>query len=76
MHHGDRGSRRLSVRHAGRLAEAGIAPSVGSVDDSPDAAPAETVIGLVGTQAIRRRGPWRGLDAVELATPDTAARNL
>jgi putative transposase len=29
---------------------------------------AETVIGLYKTEAIRRRGPWRSVDDVELAT--------
>lgn len=29
---------------------------------------AETVIGLFKTEVIRRRGPWKGLEAVEFAT--------
>ena len=29
---------------------------------------AETVNGLYKTEHIRRRGPWRGIEAVELAT--------
>jgi putative transposase len=29
---------------------------------------AESVIGLYKTELIRRRGPWRGLDDLELAT--------
>ena len=29
---------------------------------------AETVIGLLKTEVIRMRGPWRGLDDVEYAT--------
>jgi putative transposase len=29
---------------------------------------AECVIGLYKTEVIRRRGPWKGLDDVELAT--------
>jgi putative transposase len=33
-----------------------------------DNALAETVIGLFKTEVIRRRGPWRSLDAVEFAT--------
>ena len=52
----------------GQLAEAGIEPSVGSVGDSFDNALAETVIGLFKTEVIRRRGPWRSLEAVEFAT--------
>ena len=47
---------------------AGIEPSVGSVGDSYDNARAETVNGLFKTEVIRRRGPWRSLEAVECAT--------
>ena len=66
--HSDRGSQHLAIRYTERLAEAGIEPSVGSVGDSFDNALAETVIGLFKTEVIRRRGPWRGLEAVEFAT--------
>lgn len=57
----------LSIRCTERLGEAGIAPSVGSVGDSCDNALAETVIGLFRTEIIRRLGPWRNLEAVEIA---------
>jgi transposase InsO family protein len=50
------------------LAEAGIEPSVGSVGDSYDNALAETINGLFKTEVVRRRGPWRSVEAVELAT--------
>ncbi len=36
VHHSDRGSQYLSMRYSDRLAEAGIAPSVGSRGDSYD----------------------------------------
>ena len=36
--------------------------------DAFDNALAETVIGLYKTEVIRRRGPWRTLEAVEFAT--------
>ena len=68
VHHSDRGSQYLSVRYTERLAEAGIEPSVGSVGDSYDNALAETINGLFKTEVIRRRGPWRNLEAVEFAT--------
>jgi putative transposase len=58
----------VCIRYTERLAEAGIEPSVGSVGDSYDNALAESVIGLFKTEAIRRRGPWRSLEAVEFAT--------
>jgi transposase InsO family protein len=68
VHHSDRGVQYLSIRYTERLAEVGIEPSVGSVGDSYDNALAESVIGLYKTEVIRRRGPWRNLEAVEFAT--------
>jgi len=68
VHHSDRGVQYLSIRYTERLAEAGIEPSVGSRGDSYDNALAESVIGLFKTEVIRRRGPWRSLEDVELAT--------
>ncbi len=58
----------LSIHYTERLAGAGIEPSVGSRGDSYDNALAETVIGLYKTDLIRKRGPWKGLEDVELAT--------
>lgn len=68
VHHSDRGVQYLSIRYIGRLAEAGIEGSVGTVGDSYDNALAETIIGLYKTEVIRRRGPWRSIDDVEFAT--------
>lgn len=68
IHHSDRGGQYVSIRYTERLAAAGIESSVGSVGDSYDNALAETIIGLYKTELIRQRGPWRCLDAVELAT--------
>jgi putative transposase len=70
VHHSDRGMQYLSMRYTNRLADAGIAPSVGSRGDSYDNALAESVIGLFKTEVIRRMGPWRHLEAVEFATLD------
>jgi transposase InsO family protein len=67
-HHSDRGVQYVSIKYTERLAEAGIEPSVGSVGDSFDNALAETVIGLFKAEVMRRRGPWRSLEAVEFAT--------
>jgi transposase InsO family protein len=69
-HHSDRGGQYVSIRYTEPLLEAGIKPSVGSVGDSYDNALAETVIGLFKTEVIRRRGPWRNMEAVEFATLD------
>ena len=68
VHHSDRGVQYVSIHYTERLADAGIDPSVGSVGDSYDNALAETINGLFKTEVIRRRGPWRSLEAVELAT--------
>ena len=66
--HADAGSQYTSVRYTERLADAGAAPSVGSVGDAYDNALAESEIGLFKTEVIRRRGPWRNADDVEVAT--------
>ena len=68
VHHSDRGSQYVSIRYSERLAEAGIAPSVGSKGDSYDNALAETINGLYKAELIHRRGPWRTRESVELAT--------
>ena len=68
MHHSDAGSQYTSIRYTERLAEAGVVASIGSVGDAYDNAMAETINGLYKTELIRRRGPWRGLDDVEIAT--------
>ena len=56
------------MRYTERLAEAGIAPSVGSRGDSYNNALAESVIGPFKTEVIQRKGPWRHLEAGEFAT--------
>ncbi len=71
--HSDKGSQYVSIRYTERLLEPGIEPSVGGVGDSYDNALAETVIGLFKTEVIRRRGPWRSLEAVEFATLEWVA---
>ena len=68
VHHSDRDTHYRSIRYTERLADACIELSVGSRGDAYDNALAETVIGLFKTEVIRRRGPWRSLEAVEFAT--------
>jgi putative transposase len=68
VHHSDRGTQYLSMRYTERLADAAIAPSVGSRGDSYDNAMAESIIGLFKTEVIQLKGPWRHLEAVEFAT--------
>ncbi|MEX0706016.1 MAG: IS3 family transposase [Nitriliruptoraceae bacterium] len=66
--HSDAGSQFTSLRYGERLAEIGAVPSIGSVGDSYDNALAEAVNALYKTELIRRQGPWKSVDDVELAT--------
>ncbi len=68
IHHSDRGSQYVSIRYRERLAKAGIERSVGSRGDSYDNALAETINGLYKAELIKRRGPWKTKESVELAT--------
>ena len=45
-----------------------VRPLCGSQGDAYDNALAESVIGVYKTEVIRRKGPWRTLEAVEFAT--------
>lgn len=60
----------MPIKYTERLAEAGIEPSVGSVGDSYDNSLAEAINGLYKAEVIRRRRPWRSIEAVEFATPE------
>jgi putative transposase len=66
--HSDAGSQYVSVSYTERLAEINAQPSIGSIGDSFDNAMAETMNGLYKTELIRRQGPWRNAEHVELAT--------
>ena len=68
IHHRDRGRQYLSITYSERLAVAGIEPSVGRRGDRYDNALAETIIGLVKTEVLHHRGPWKGMEDVEFAT--------
>lgn len=68
VHHSDAGSQYTSVLYSERLASHGIAPSIGTVGDAFDNAMAESGIGLYKTELIRRRGPWRNPEQVEIQT--------
>ena len=68
VHHSDRGSQYLSIRYTERLAEAGAVTSVGSRGDSYDNAMAEIDHRALQERTDPRRGPWRTVDDVELAT--------
>lgn len=68
VHHSDRGVQYRAVRYTQRLAEADAVASVGSTGDSYDNAMAEAFNSLYKAELVRNRGPWRGLDDLELAT--------
>lgn len=73
VHHSDRGSQYLSLVYTERLAELGIAPSVGSRGDSYDNALAEAINAAYKTELINRAKPWRCIDDVELSTAEWVA---
>ena len=67
VHHSDAGSQYTSIAFTERLVDAGVDSSVGSVGDAYDNALAESVIGLFKTELVRRQGPWRNIEHLELA---------
>lgn len=68
VHHSDRGVQYLAIRYTERLADAGAVCSVGSRGDSYDNALAESLIGLFKTEVVKKQGPWRTAEQLELAT--------
>jgi putative transposase len=70
IHHSDAGSQYTSFAFTAHLLAAGIDASIGSVGDALDNALMESTIGLYKTELINRRGPWKTLADVELATAE------
>lgn len=68
VHHSDRGVQYRAIRYTQRLAEAGAVASVGSKGDSYDNAMAEAFNSLYKAELVRNKGPWRGMDDLEIAT--------
>jgi transposase InsO family protein len=58
VHHSDAGSQYTSIRYGERLAEAGIAASIGSVGDSYDNAMAEALNATFKHELVYLHGPW------------------
>lgn len=69
-HHSDAGSQYTAIRYMNRLAEVGAVASIGSVGDSYDNAMAESINGLYKAECTKLEGPWKSVDALELATCD------
>jgi putative transposase len=70
VHHSDRGVQYLAVRYTQRLAEEGAVASVGSRGDSYDNAMAEAFNSLFKAELVRNKGPWRGIDDLEIAAAE------
>ena len=70
IHHSDRGVQYCAVRYSTRLSEEAAVASVGSRGDSFDNAMAEAFNSLYKAELVRHKGPWKGLDDVELATAE------
>src|SRR3954469_25923003 len=60
----------VAVRYTQRLAEAGAVASVGSTGDSYDNALAEAFNSLFKAELVRNKGPWKGIDHLEIATAE------
>lgn len=70
VHHSDRGVQYRAVRYTERLDAAEAVASVGSKGDSYDNAMAEALNSLFKAELIRNRGPWRGIDDLEIAVAE------
>ena len=66
VHHSDRGSQYNSVEFAGRLREAGLDPSMGSVADSYDNTLAESFISTLKRELLHRHS-WPSRESVQAA---------
>lgn len=69
-HHSDRGVQYRAIRYTERLAECDAVASVGSKGDSYDNAMAEALNSLYKAELIRNRGPWFGINDLEVATAE------
>lgn len=67
IHHSDRGVQYRAIRYTERLSDADAVASVGSKGDSYDNALAEAFNSLFKAELIRNKGPWTGINDVEIA---------
>lgn len=67
IHHSDHGSQYTSVEFGGRLKEAGLLPSMGSISDAYDNALAESFIASLKTELLYGRS-WPTRESVRVAT--------
>jgi transposase InsO family protein len=65
IHHSDRGSQYTSVEFGGRLKEAGLLPSMGSVADAYDDALAESFVSTLKRELLHRYS-WPSRESVRI----------
>lgn len=70
VHHSDRGVQYRALRYTERLADEAAVASVGSRGDSYDNALAEAFNSLFKAELIRNKGPWTGINDVEIAVAE------
>jgi putative transposase len=70
VHHSDRGVQYRAIRYTERLEQAAAVASVGSKGDSYDNALAEAFNSLFKAELIRNKGPWTGINDVEIAVAE------
>ncbi|AVH54516.1 MULTISPECIES: integrase core domain-containing protein [Streptomyces] len=70
VHHSDRGVQYRAIRYTERLEQAQVVASVGSKVDSYDNALAEAFNSLFKAELIRNKGPWTGLNDLEVAVAE------
>ncbi|GAA0662232.1 hypothetical protein GCM10009535_47310 [Streptomyces thermocarboxydovorans] len=70
VHHSDRGVQYRAIRYTERLEETAAVASVGSRGDSYDNALAEAFNSLFKAELIRNKGPWTGINDVEIAVAE------
>lgn len=70
VHHSDRGVQYRAIRYTERLADEAAVASIGSRGDSYDNALAEAFNSLFKAELIRNKGPWNGINDVEVAVAE------
>lgn len=70
VHHSDRGVQYRAIRYTERLEQAQAVASVGSKGDSYDNALAEAFNSLFKAELIRNKGPWTGINDLEVAVAE------
>lgn len=70
VHHSDRGVQYRAIRYTERLAESEAVASVGAKGDSYDNAMAEALNSLFKAELIRNKGPWTGINDLEVAVAE------